>query len=127
MARSWKTAVAIAAATAAGVVLVAAPASAGALPRNCPSGYLCLYPDSGYRGTPYRVHWRVVKNSCLTVAPSINNRTSSAWNRTGEVQMFYNLSACRRSFLFPMNPGEARDRLGSSINDKVTSVFGRLR
>jgi hypothetical protein len=87
-----RMAAAIAAAVLLTLALTAVPAAA--VPASCPTGYVCMYVNTGYSTDQgYEIYPVQPVGTCESVDP-YRNALSSAWNRTSRDVRFYLNTTC---------------------------------
>ncbi|MFI2209258.1 peptidase inhibitor family I36 protein [Streptomyces sp. NPDC020141] len=96
---------------------VATPASAAPADwRDCPANSVCVWDHSNYEGA-FLAGGVNVSN----VGGTMNDRTTSLWNRSGSRICFYQHSNYGGEVLAIVAPGESRPNIGAHANDRVSS------
>ncbi|MEU9337339.1 peptidase inhibitor family I36 protein [Streptomyces sp. NPDC048290] len=103
--------------TTAVVLTGATPASADY--RDCPGNSVCVWDNSNYDGA-----FVVGGVNLANVGSTMNDRTTSIWNRTGSQICFYQHSNYGGELLAIVAPGDSRPNVGDAANDRISSWRG---
>lgn len=101
-----------------GGIMAVAPSSAMADSRDCPGNYVCVWGDTNYTG---RFIFQPGGQDHPDIGSSMNDLTSSLWNRSGSRVCFYADTNYHGSLLLIVTAGGSRANVGSTANDKISS------
>ncbi|MGV4891425.1 peptidase inhibitor family I36 protein [Streptomyces viridosporus] len=106
---------------------VAVPASASSSPSavkaviDCPSGYVCIYPEINFGGQPWVR--RAVDGSVKDLPSAIRDRGSSIRNNSGRTARVYEKrNHAGRWVCVTRNGGSLHDLRGYHLNDQTRSL-----
>ena len=114
-ARRAGTAVAALALTSTGLAVTSAPASAA--PGDCPRGYACLWPNTGWTGSRWQGQY-----ANATLPAWINNNAESTVNNGRDCAVRWYFYANYQSPYFTQNKGTQLSDLGDYWNNDIMSM-----
>ncbi|MFD7132018.1 peptidase inhibitor family I36 protein [Streptomyces sp. NPDC059894] len=88
---------------------------------DCPSGYVCIYPEIHFGGQPWV--WRAVDGSVKDLPPAIRDRGSSIRNNSDRTARVYEKrNHDGRWVCITRSGGSLHDLRGYNLNDQTRSL-----